>query len=156
MGRRRLSQQLHNHMRTPATKESAPPSSSGAAGQPSSRPVKPRRPQRKARTHDHVAQSEALLIVGDIGAEVRVPAHPGMQVDLESRLQVPAAGTLGTGFPFLGAAAAVGLGPLGGFGTMMQMSAACFAEPLRECINSDHRPERLISRRLDSVHRYGG
>ena len=71
----------------------------------------------------------ALLAMG-------VPLPPVMAFWLASPLMDPSmfvltAGTLGTDFALFKAAAAVGIGLLGGFGTMVLMSAGWFAEPLR-------------------------
>src|SRR5918992_2235733 len=71
----------------------------------------------------------ALLAMG-------VPLPPVMAFWLASPLMDPSmfvltAGTLGTDFALFKAAAAVGIGLLGGFGTMALMSAGSFAQPLR-------------------------
>ena len=71
----------------------------------------------------------ALLAMG-------VPLPPVMAFWLASPLMDPSmfvltAGTLGTDFALFKAAAAVGIGLLGGFGTMTLMSAGWFADPLR-------------------------
>ena len=71
----------------------------------------------------------ALLAIG-------VPLPPVMAFWLASPLMDPSmfvltAGTLGTDFALFKTAAAVGIGLLGGFGTLALMSAGWFAEPLR-------------------------
>ena len=76
----------------------------------------------------------ALLAMG-------VPLPPVMAFWLASPLMDPSmfvltAGTLGTDFALFKTAAAVGIGLLGGFGTMTLMSAGWFAEPLRAGIGN--------------------
>ncbi len=71
----------------------------------------------------------ALLAMG-------VPLPPVMAFWLASPLMDPSmfvltAGTLGMGFALFKTVAAIGIGLLGGFGTMTLMSAGRFAEPLR-------------------------
>jgi uncharacterized protein len=55
---------------------------------------------------------------------------------MDPSMFVLTAGTLGTGFALFKTAAAVGIGLLGGFGTMALMSAGWFAEPFRAGIGN--------------------
>ncbi|HYZ27020.1 MAG TPA: permease [Geminicoccaceae bacterium] len=70
-----------------------------------------------------------------------VPLPPVMAFWLASPIMDPSmfvltAGTLGIAFALFKTAAAVGIGLLGGFGTMALMSAGWLAEPLREGIGN--------------------
>jgi uncharacterized membrane protein YraQ (UPF0718 family) len=76
----------------------------------------------------------ALLAMG-------VPLPPVMAFWLASPIMDPSmfvltAGTLGMAFALFKTAAAVGIGLLGGFGTLALMSAGWFTEPLREGIGN--------------------
>jgi hypothetical protein len=76
----------------------------------------------------------ALLAMG-------VPLPPVMAFWLASPLMDPSmfvltAGTLGTDFALFKTAAAIGIGLLGGFGTITLMSAGWFADPLRHGIGN--------------------